>query len=506
MRFFLAPRPTRRQKGAQKRQKTNQINLRWEFFWHQGPQEDRKSAEVTETKQINLRWEFLGTKAHKKTERSTEETETKQTNLRWDFFGTKAHKKTERAQKWQKQSKANQLKNESFWTPRPARRQKERRRDRSKANQLNMRGFLTPRLTRRQKEHRRNRSKAKQINLRWEFSWHQGPQEDRKSTEETETKQINLRWEVFWHRGPQEDRKSTEETETKQINLRWEFSWHQGPQEDRKSTEETETKQINLRWEVFWHQGPQEDRKSTEETETKQINLRWEFLDTKAHKKTDFLRAQKRQKQSNQLKMRVFWHQGPQEDKKSTEETETKQINLKQINLRWEFFDTKAHKKDRWKGLFEAFVISQTQIPTQRCNLRTEISVLFCTKSSHASSKDGFIPSHLPPRSAHWNKSNQLGESFWTPRPPRAEVERFEDLWWRKAKIPKRCNLKDWVFCFVPVGQSMHQARQFGFITEESPPRDGAHWTDLKMVGFAWGKAHKGQKVHRIWQKQSKST
>ena len=47
---------------------------------------------------------------------------------------------------------------------------------------------------------------------------------------------------------------------------------------------------------VFWHQGPQEDRKSTEETETKQINLRWEFFDTKAHKKTE--RAQKRQKQS----------------------------------------------------------------------------------------------------------------------------------------------------------------------------------------------------------------
>ena len=43
--------------------------------------------------------------------------------------------------------------------------------------------------------------------------------------------------------------------------------------------------------------------------------------------------------------MRVFWHQGLQEDRKSTEETKTKQINLKQINLRWEFFDTKAHKK-----------------------------------------------------------------------------------------------------------------------------------------------------------------
>ena len=58
---------------------------------------------------------------------------------------------------------------------------------------------------------------------------------------------------------------------------------------------------------VFWHQGPQEDRKSTEEIETKQYN---------------------------------FWHQGPQEDRKSTEETETKQLNL-----RWEVFDTKAHKK-----------------------------------------------------------------------------------------------------------------------------------------------------------------
>ena len=47
---------------------------------------------------------------------------------------------------------------------------------------------------------------------------------------------------------------------------------------------------------VCWHQGPQEDRKSTEETETKQTNLRWESFDTKAHKKTD--RAQKRQKPS----------------------------------------------------------------------------------------------------------------------------------------------------------------------------------------------------------------
>ena len=47
---------------------------------------------------------------------------------------------------------------------------------------------------------------------------------------------------------------------------------------------------------VFGHKGPQEDRKSPEETETKQINLSWEFFDTKAHKKT--YRAQKRQKRS----------------------------------------------------------------------------------------------------------------------------------------------------------------------------------------------------------------
>ena len=32
---------------------------------------------------------------------------------------------------------------------------------------------------------------------------------------------------------------------------------------------------------------------------------------------------------ANQLKMRFFGHQGPQEDRKSTEETETKLINLR---------------------------------------------------------------------------------------------------------------------------------------------------------------------------------
>ena len=87
-------------------------------FWHQGPQEDRKSTEETEAKQINFRWVLFGTKAHKKTERSQkrqgpqedrkskEETEAKQINLRGEFFDTKAHKKTERAQKRQKQSKS----------------------------------------------------------------------------------------------------------------------------------------------------------------------------------------------------------------------------------------------------------------------------------------------------------------------------------------------------------------------------------------------------------------
>ena len=137
---------------------------------------------------------------------------------------------------------------------------------------------------------------------------------------------------VFWHQGPQEDRKSTEETETKQINLRWEFCWRQGPQEDRKSTEEAN--QLKMR--VFWPQGPQEDRKSTEETETKQTNLR--FLTPRPTR-----RQKKRRRDSNkanQLKIRVCWHESPQEDRKSTEETEAKQINL-----RWEFLDTKAHKK-----------------------------------------------------------------------------------------------------------------------------------------------------------------
>ena len=60
-------------------------------FWHQGPQEDRKSTEETETKQINLRWEFFDTKAHKKTERAQKR----------QFIDTKANKKTENAQKRQ---------------------------------------------------------------------------------------------------------------------------------------------------------------------------------------------------------------------------------------------------------------------------------------------------------------------------------------------------------------------------------------------------------------------
>ena len=74
-------------------------------FWHQGPQEDRKSTEETETKQINLRWEFFWHQGPQEDRKSTEETETKQINLSWEFFDTKAHKKTERAQKRQKQSK-----------------------------------------------------------------------------------------------------------------------------------------------------------------------------------------------------------------------------------------------------------------------------------------------------------------------------------------------------------------------------------------------------------------
>ena len=172
---------------------------------------------------------------------------------------------------------------------------------------------------------------------------------------------------VFWHQGSQEDRKNTEETEAKQINLKMRVFLTPRPtrrqkehRRDRNKANQLKANQLKMK--IFWYQGPQEDRKSTEETKTKQINLkqtnlRWAFLDTKAHKKTEG--AQKRQKQSkstkdesfltprptrrqkehrrdrnkaSQLKMRVFWHQGPQEDRKSTEETETKQINL-----RWEF-------------------------------------------------------------------------------------------------------------------------------------------------------------------------
>ena len=65
-----------------------------------------KSTKETETKQINLRWEFSWNQGPQEDKKSTEETETKQTNLRWELFEAKAHKKTERAQKRQKQSKS----------------------------------------------------------------------------------------------------------------------------------------------------------------------------------------------------------------------------------------------------------------------------------------------------------------------------------------------------------------------------------------------------------------
>ena len=159
----MTPKPTRRQKEHRRdRSKANQLKMR--VFWHQGPQEDRKSTEETETKQANLRWEFFDTKAHKKTERAQKR----------QFVDTEANKKTEKAQKRQTQKDC------IFLTPRPTRRQKEHRRDRNKANQLKMRVF-----------------------------WHQGPQEDRKSAEETETKQTNLRWEFF-------DTKAHKETERAQ--------------------------------------------------------------------------------------------------------------------------------------------------------------------------------------------------------------------------------------------------------------------------------------------------
>ena len=78
-----------------------------------------------------------------------------------------------------------------------------------------------------------------------------------------------------------------------------------------------------LKMKVFWHQGPQEDRKSTEETATKQES----FLTPRPTRRQKEHRRDKNK--ANQLKLRVFWHQGPQEDRKSTEETETKQTNLR---------------------------------------------------------------------------------------------------------------------------------------------------------------------------------
>ena len=164
-------------------------------FWHQGPQEDRKSTEETETKQINLRWEFL-------TPRPTRR--------------QKEHRRD--------RNKANQLKMRGFLTPRPTRRHTEHRRDRNKANQLKVRVFLTPRPTRRQKEHRR--AETKQINLRWDVFLTPRPTRRQKEHRRDRNKAFwdQLKMRVFWHRAhPQEDIQSTEETETKQINLRWEF-------------------------------------------------------------------------------------------------------------------------------------------------------------------------------------------------------------------------------------------------------------------------------------------
>ena len=71
----MTPRPTRRQKEHRRdRNKANQLKMR--VFWHQGPQEDRKSTEEKQTNQLKMR-----------------------------VFFPKAHKKTERAQKRRKQSK-----------------------------------------------------------------------------------------------------------------------------------------------------------------------------------------------------------------------------------------------------------------------------------------------------------------------------------------------------------------------------------------------------------------
>ena len=263
MRVLLTPRPTRRhfKEHRRDRNKANQLKMR--VFWHQGPQEDRKSTEETETKQINLRWEFFDTKADKKTERALKE---------------------ELSQGNKIQKRQRKLKMRVFWHQGPQEDMKVlvHRRDRN---------FL---LTRRQK---------KQINLRWEFfdtKAHKKTASTEHRRDGSKRSKPTYRWEFCWHKAHKKTAQRAQMSLCFQLfkanQLKMRVFWPQGPQEDRKSTEETETKQTQLKMRVFWHQGPQEDRKSTEETETKQINLRWEFFDTKAHKKTE--RAQKRQKQS----------------------------------------------------------------------------------------------------------------------------------------------------------------------------------------------------------------
>ena len=129
---------------------------------------------------------------------------------------------------------------------------------------------MTPRPTRRHTEHRRDRNKANQLKVRVFLT----PRPTRRQTEHRRDRNAanQLKMRVFDTKA-HKNRKSTEETETKQINLRCEFLTPR-PTRRQKEHRRDRHKANQLKMRVFWHQGPQEDRKSTEETETKQINLR----------------------------------------------------------------------------------------------------------------------------------------------------------------------------------------------------------------------------------------
>ena len=164
------------------------------------------------------------------------------------------------------------------------------------------------------------------------------------------------------------------------------FFWHQGPQDDTKSTEWAQPRQPqkyeatllgrqrtgsrltclrrrNKASQLKRHQGKptwkawKAYRKTNQETQEYESNNtkiilgpRASFCRNKAHKDKEprvthlkkdrkHLRHKERRRdgnKANQLKMRIFWHQGPQEDTKSTEWTQPRQTLLKRMESTWE--------------------------------------------------------------------------------------------------------------------------------------------------------------------------